>query len=201
MRCPSRLVLRRRLVTTSPAGRCVTASRSAWTARAAASTTSLSSGCGAASYEEVHRHAHTSVADARAGIGAVGDVAAGRDAVPHRHEETRFLFGPPRSPDNTAPCGAAPRESPPVAQGTLHRVARSAHPAPREITPPPVTEHPRLSEGEQSDLDRDATNPVYAVEHDIPDATHWRQRVNEIAELPLFCPRQPGEPRAPIGRP
>jgi len=38
-------------------------------------------------YEEVHRHAHTSVADARAGIGAVGDVAGGQDAVPHRHEE------------------------------------------------------------------------------------------------------------------
>jgi len=69
------------------------------------------------------------------------------------------------------------------------------------MTPPPVTEDPRLSEGEQRDLDRDATNPVNAVEHDIPDATHWRQRMNEIAELPLLCPRQPSETREPMGWP
>src|ERR1700751_1158190 len=89
----------------------------------------------------------------------------------------------------------APLGSPPIAQGALHRIARSAHLAPGKIPSPPVTENPRVSEGEQSDLDRDPPSPVDAVEHDIPDATHWRQRVTEIPELALLFFRQPGEPR------
>src|ERR1700739_2709568 len=46
-------------------------SRSAWTERAGASTTSSSSGCGAVSNtEEVYLNAYATVTDAKAGIGA-----------------------------------------------------------------------------------------------------------------------------------
>jgi hypothetical protein len=91
--------------------------------------------------------------------------------------------------------------SPPIAQGTFYRVTWSAHLTPRKIPSPPVTEYPRLPEGEQSDLDRDATSPLYAVEHDIPDTNHQRQWVSGITEPALLCPRQPGEPRKPVRRP
>src|ERR1700751_2481693 len=95
----------------------------------------------------------------------------------------------------------APLGSPPIAQGALHRIARSAHLAPGKIPSPPVTENPRVSEGDQSDLDRNATSPVDAVDNDIPPAPLWRKGVKEMPEFALLYPRKPGDPRKPMGRP
>src|SRR6516165_3851108 len=90
--------------------------------------------------------------------------------------------------------------SPPT-EGAFHCVAWSAHLAPREVPSPPVTERPRLPEGEQSDLDCAATSPVDAVQQEIPDPTHLRQPMNGIAEPALLRPRQPGESYEPVKRP
>jgi len=91
--------------------------------------------------------------------------------------------------------------APPIAPGKYHGIAWSGHPAPGNIASPPVAKYPWFPKREQHDLDRHTTSPVYAVEHDMPDPEHRRQRLYGIAYPALLGPGEPGESLEPAARP